>query len=803
MIARRRLALLAVLAASIGAATAAAPAAAQGVDTRPRFVIAVLGDSYASGEGSPDVHGRHSSGGDLFPEAGIECAPIPGLPPTCFAERWWSPDSWFAGRDAVFPQQDDTGWQDAAKRCHRSSKAPGPQAAMLIADRFPDVRVEVLDFACGGSTIGDTCGIGGVSSSTFACAVGDTKPGGVVQPWQGPEPPSGSPADLPPQITALRDYANQTNRDIDAIVANIGGNDAEFDDLVIECLNILVPFDNCTDNATLARIRTKLTPDATGPAFPSPDTPLSERYRAMDAALAASGRARPDELYLTALPNAAHDAPPVDRPGPNPQDLCDGTQTNDEFYKNATQAESAAIEGILTGLNAAMQRAAGRHRWVFMPGLFEAWRAHGICADGASFFRTNVDGQRIQGDEGVPLPHISSGIAHPNEAGYANRATLVADLLEEQVRMRVRPPTLTLDGVEANTAFRLAWADPTPQSLTETWELELASAQSVQRLSSAVAGESAGFSAGSANSFGWRVARQGEFQVRVRACRAVIYAQSYCGAFSNAITVATGVPGTPLDLRRTALSAADLALPGSNPINLAWARGPNTPASARYEVHYGRVGGANCGTEISSCTLLSDAGVANTTSTSTRINLPRAGEWRFRIRACSTAGCSAFSGFLTATVSSAAAPKSPVGTFVVRAPRRARAGKRTRVDIAWRTPKKWTDLDRVDIRVRAGRKQRATIRFSQDDGVLWAIKGKRRRFGHPDSGGRLKAGPVDVLLARSSIVRFGKRSRRVVLRLELVPARAARKKNLTLAISARNDRGRGQRQRFAGVIKVR
>ena len=250
-------------------------------------MIAVLGDSYASGEGAPDVPGKHSLGGDLF--AG-ECAHLPWNPPKCFTETWWSPDRWFTDRKAVFPQQDDAGWQSAARRCHRSSKAPGPQAAMRLADRFPDVRIEVLDFACGGAEIGP----------------------GLLQGWAGPEPAFGDAA-LPSQLAALRGYVAGTNRRIDATVVNIGGNDGEFASLVAECLNLFNPFDDCTNNATLTRIREELTPDDDSPQFPDEDAPMSERYEAMNNAIEAPGNAaaRPDELYLTALPNPTHDARPA------------------------------------------------------------------------------------------------------------------------------------------------------------------------------------------------------------------------------------------------------------------------------------------------------------------------------------------------------------------------------------------------------------------------------------------------------------------------------------------------------------
>jgi hypothetical protein len=622
-----RLARLTATAALVAAAAIAAPDAALAADDRPRFVIAVLGDSYAAGEGSPDVPGKHSWLGDLdYP---IECAPLPFTPPRCFTETWWSPDAWFAGRDAIFPQQDDPGWQAAARRCHRSSKAPGPQAAMLVADRFPEIRVEVLDFACSGSKIGS----------------------GLVDGWPGPEPPPFA-ADLPPQITALRDYAVATDRRIDATVVNIGGNDGGFAKLVEECLNIVNPFDDCTNNDTLDRIRDQLIPDAAGPAFPHPDAPLSMRYRKLNDVIEAqvNAPARPDELYLTALPNPAHDAPPAGDPG-NPQDFCDGTQTSDPWYDNATRGESIAIEGIIGGLNGAMQRAADRHQWTFMPQMFEAWRDHGVCAQGASFFRTNDDALKFQGDEGdIPLPHISPGIAHPNDAGYADRARMVADVLEAHMRMRFRAPVLSLDAVEPDEAFQVSWSDPSPDHLAETrWELKLTAPGLVKVLGSNSLPGRLGFSAPTASSFRWRVPETGEFKVRLRGCRLARTAVTpYCGPYSVPLTVATATPPTPLGLRRAQLLPLDDVGDGL-PVRLAWSAAPGTPAGTTYKVQYGRPVLCLPAQGLDSC--IGGGGIVSATGTSVRVDVPEPRAWSFRVRACSTAGCSPFSPYITSTVS--------------------------------------------------------------------------------------------------------------------------------------------------------
>jgi hypothetical protein len=615
-----RRAVTAVLAAAAAAALAA-PTTALAADDRPAFVIAVLGDSYASGEGSPDVHGNHSWLGDLFAP---ECLQIPFTPAPCYPEKWWAPDAWYEGREAFFPQQDDEGWQDDARRCHRSSKAPGPHAAMLLAERFRDVRIEVLDFACGGSEIGP----------------------GMLEGWAGPEPPFGAP-NLGSQIHAVRDYAAATGRHIDATVVNIGGNDGEFAELVKECLNIVSLTDDCSNNQTLNRIRF-LSDDKLAPPYPHVNAAMSERYARMNTVIEQSSNAagRPDELYLTALPNPAHDAPPADAPAGTSGEYCDGTQTTDPWYKNATRNESVAIEGVVAGLNLAMDRAAARHGWTFMSEMFDDWEDHGICAGAQSFFRTNDKALKYQGDEGLIAPHISPGIAHGNENGYKNRAARIADALEAHMRMSFRAPVLQLDGVEPGEAFKVSWTDPSPKHLAETrWELRMVSGGSMQGRGSDASPGQIGFVRESAKDFSWRVPETGEFQVRVRGCRRTRGGGAhYCGPFSEAITVVNAVPGTPQELRRVALLPLDDKAV-AHPIRLAWSAGAGTPPSTTYEVQYRRPADQCTITPLGGCPS------ATATTTSTRIALPGYGEWLFRIRACSAAGCSPYSGSLTAEVS--------------------------------------------------------------------------------------------------------------------------------------------------------
>src|SRR4051812_28972137 len=168
--------------------TFAAPAAA--IDTRPEFVIAILGDSYAAGEGSPDTFGRHSLVGKLSGPLAADCliSPPAGRKP-CHKETWWAEDT-----PVVYPQGDDPGWARETQRCHRSSRATGPRAAARIQDRFPQVKVVVLDFACTGGEIKT----------------------GLLEGYSGQELRDGPL--LKPQVKALNDYVSGTSRNVDAIL---------------------------------------------------------------------------------------------------------------------------------------------------------------------------------------------------------------------------------------------------------------------------------------------------------------------------------------------------------------------------------------------------------------------------------------------------------------------------------------------------------------------------------------------------------------------------------------------------------
>jgi hypothetical protein len=397
-------------------------------------------------------------------------------------------------------------------------------------------------------------------------------------------------------------------------------------------------------------------------------------------------------------------------------------------------------------------------------------------------------------------PFLSTGIVHPVPAGYDAASRVVRDTVGEQVRMLVTPPELTLGGVEPDAAFTLNWTDPTPLHAPETrWDVEIAITDGgVSHLFSdgPMAG---GFSAtplGSGTLFTWRVQQTGEFTVRVRGCRDTPTG-FYCGPYSNAVVVATNLPGTPTDVRKNSFSTPNV---------VTWTPGPNTPPGVTYEVLHGRFGPVPCPAN----TLLAGGtcgnGIQNPQTTPTTATTFSLGSgldpqdsYGVAVRACSTAGCSAFSAL---AVIPEAILKSPVGTFTLRAPAVAEAGQPAPLEIGWRTPRRWTDLDRVDLVVRDGRKGIGTIRFTQDDGVLWLLKGRKRRFGHPEEERTLRLGSLGLDLAGSGVLSFGRTAKSVGLRLAFVPGRSLSGHRLKLALGGRDDRGRTQRPRGAGSLAV-
>ncbi|MDP9074990.1 MAG: Ig-like domain-containing protein, partial [Actinomycetota bacterium] len=182
---------------TIRAPSAAAETHTQSIQVQDHLIVA-LGDSYASGEGSPDI-------------------PIPGY-------HWQPlPPGFFGNTPAV--------WED--RRCHRSSYAPSAQAAQMVIKGDPHTSVTYISFACSGADI-NTDHLNDTSSvDPYYDVHGHQHLGtGILGPYAGNDPHLYSDP-LPSQISQMT--AAVGNRTIDALLVDGGGNDMNFASIATVC----------------------------------------------------------------------------------------------------------------------------------------------------------------------------------------------------------------------------------------------------------------------------------------------------------------------------------------------------------------------------------------------------------------------------------------------------------------------------------------------------------------------------------------------------------------------------------------
>lgn len=181
------------------------------------YLIVSLGDSYASGEGNPEVPGIYTI---AFPPCRQEGQVQLTTP-------------------CVQGIRQRAGW--TADACHRSSWAGPAQAALLLERDDPHSTVTFVSLACSGATIEE--GLLGRQVSR--------------------------PPDRPPQVDALADIlcppaaacaGPEAQRRVDALVISVGGNDIGFSDIVADCIRL---FSACTgdtisEDSPVAQARPKL-----------------------------------------------------------------------------------------------------------------------------------------------------------------------------------------------------------------------------------------------------------------------------------------------------------------------------------------------------------------------------------------------------------------------------------------------------------------------------------------------------------------------------------------------------------------
>jgi hypothetical protein len=364
------------------------------------YLIVSIGDSFASGEGNPDIEGK--------------------------LDYYWYPTplgAWYWRRD---PR-----WQDA--RCGRSIWGGPAQAALALERSDRRTSVTFLSFACSGATI----------DTPFWKDNDKNKPigTGILGPYRGSELPENWAYDeslyIPSQIEQVRTTVG--NRPIDALIISGGGNDIRFGTVVENC----VVFPNCW-------IWTSGREHPDGPEYPLHELvarALQDLPGKFDQlANEINTKLNAVNIFITEYPDLTPSNTPnatneIDRYCSLVGDIIPGLEVSREEAKSA-------VELALDPLNVQVGAAAARHGWVLVNGIAAQFRGsldgrgHGYCASD-SWIRNATDSFWMQGpflDHVYYVPvsfakKVTKGTLHPNARGHQ----VYAQRLREEMLPRLNP----------------------------------------------------------------------------------------------------------------------------------------------------------------------------------------------------------------------------------------------------------------------------------------------------------------------------------------------------------------------------
>jgi PKD repeat protein len=362
------------------------------------ILIVSLGDSFASGEGVPDIPQRYH----------IE---------------WWWP---VKDADAV--------WQD--QRCHRSANAGPAQAALAIERMDPKTSVTFLSYACAGAMIGtqiyDPYDIDKIPELPWYLDPNRPRGSGVLGPYRGADVPREFPYDwamyIPSQVSQLQQGllppTGQSRRQVDALIVSAGGNDMYFADILKACLGS----DNCSGDTDMIQESPfeltlwsprEIINRALGIYPGREENTVPYHYGVLATELSQFNPAPPAHVYVTQYPDLASS----------------GKSENDGYCKmledivwpfeiSPAEAKFGTEEG-LRNLNEQLHFAVQAHThegWRYVdglatylngsPGLFYG---HGYCAT-ENWITRAEESELRQGPLGKR--HETSGTAHPNYSGH-------------------------------------------------------------------------------------------------------------------------------------------------------------------------------------------------------------------------------------------------------------------------------------------------------------------------------------------------------------------------------------------------
>ena len=462
-------------------------------NTNMTYVWAAAGDSYGSGEGDP-------------------------LTPSDDASQV----VWGTGEftpDAV---------PDELRACHRSDNSGAVRAHLDLVEEFPNVDFQFMTVACSGAVVANL-----ISAKKTEFSDRFVDPTSVVQR---------------PQLDRVIDF-RESEGQLDALYMSIGGNDAGFGKVIVDCLTKNLN-DSCAASPS-DEVMNHLLPE------------LPERL---------------DELSLFVINNHLNAAGTLVLHSLYPDPTRDQDLNNCGGESGATfgdvlalispeEAEFARTQ-VLSQMNDPIRENAAQNGWGLVDGHLAQFERHGLCvtvtddrpASQARWFNTGGDALARQGDDfpldpdirtltavalGLLSPvHLSAGIVHPNRFGYQAYAGAIEAKLRTDIENKlasyerlVTPGDIRIAAAEDGGAITLRWKDSS--NLETRYEVEITPIEG----EAAVSANPVILPGADIQEFRHEVAGRAVMSYRVRACN-----DTACSPYSGPIVGANFIPRVPIEL---------------------------------------------------------------------------------------------------------------------------------------------------------------------------------------------------------------------------------------------------------------
>jgi hypothetical protein len=345
------------------------------------FLVVSIGDSAASGEGSPDIPGEPAGFEPDLAWWEVLVVPLAVFELTKEALDWLKNQvvknmtTITRALDFTLDMDPEPVWLE--EEAHRSLLSGHGRAARLLEDRDVGTVVTYLGFGRSGATI--EAGLVGVGR-------------GKDDKWIN-------------NISEIEEtFRTVGGKQIDALLIHVGINDVGITGTLTQLLrgdNAIIGISKDNVNRELVKRRAREALDR-----------LPARFEKLATELA---RLNVREVYLVEYPGGAFDG--TDK---KPKAGCGVFDSM--FDVDMTHRDAELVQEINTALNAALAKIAAAHGWNFVGGIEAASRGHGYCvAD--TFFIGAEESLGFQGD--------TEGTIHPNAKLHSLIAKAIASAVKK------------------------------------------------------------------------------------------------------------------------------------------------------------------------------------------------------------------------------------------------------------------------------------------------------------------------------------------------------------------------------------